>query len=59
MDSSGNQVITEDHDEAVRNGKMFLDKTAIPDFFGGFGANFNIRTSTLTCNLLIKLEVTV
>jgi hypothetical protein len=43
MDSSGNQVTTEDHDEAVRNGKMFLDKTAIPDFFGGFGANLQYK----------------
>ena len=43
IDSSGNQVITEDHDEAVRDGRMFLDKTAIPDFFGGFGANIQYK----------------
>ena len=43
IDSLGDQVITEDHDEAVSNGRMFLDKTAIPDFFGGFGANLEYK----------------
>ena len=48
IDNSGNQVITEDLEEAVRDAKMFLVKTAIPDFFGGFGANLHVRSSILT-----------
>jgi len=39
-DSNGNRVETEDYSEAATNGRVFLDKSAVPDVTGGFGANF-------------------
>lgn len=39
-DDSGDRVITEDYNDAVTNGRVFLDKSAIPQFTGGFGASF-------------------
>jgi hypothetical protein len=37
--STGNRVITEDYSDAATNGRVFLDKAAIPEVTGGFGAN--------------------
>ena len=39
-DSNGDRVETEDYSEAATNGRVFLDKSAVPDVTGGFGANF-------------------
>ena len=39
-DSNGNRVETEDYSDAATNGRVFLDKSAVPDVTGGFGANF-------------------
>ena len=38
-DSNGDRVETEDYGDAATNGRVFLDKSAIPDVTGGFGAN--------------------
>ena len=37
--TTGNRVITEDYSDAATNGRVFLDKAAIPEVTGGFGAN--------------------
>ena len=39
VDGTGETVVTEDYNDAATNGRTFLDKEAIPDFFGGFGFN--------------------
>lgn len=38
-DSNGARVETEDYSEAVTNGRVFLDKNALPKMNGGFGVN--------------------
>ena len=38
-DSNGERVETEDYSEAVTNGRVFLDKAAVPKVNGGFGLN--------------------
>ena len=38
-DSNGDRVETEDYSDAVTNGRVFLDKSALPNVNGGFGIN--------------------
>ena len=38
-DSNGDRIETEDYSEAATNGRVFLDKSAVPKVNGGFGAN--------------------
>jgi TonB-linked SusC/RagA family outer membrane protein len=54
-DSTGKEVITEDHADATTDGRAFLGKTAIPDFFGGFGTN--IQYGNFSLNLQFSYQI--
>ena len=45
--TSGEREITENHAEAVENGRVFVGKKAIPDLMGGFGANVSFGDFSL------------
>lgn len=53
--STGERVITEDHAEATTNGRVFLDKQAIPDLTGGFGANVSFGDFSLGLQFAFQL----
>jgi hypothetical protein len=55
IDDSGAEVVTEDHAVATENGRTFLGKTAIPDFFGGFGTN--VQYGNFSLNLQFSYQV--
>jgi TonB-linked SusC/RagA family outer membrane protein len=50
------QIKTEDHAEATENGRMFLDKRAIPDITGGFGANFQVGNFSLNLQFAYQIR---
>ncbi|TYA69788.1 SusC/RagA family TonB-linked outer membrane protein [Seonamhaeicola marinus] len=45
--STGEKIITEDYATAVREGREFLGKRAIPDVTGGFGTNIQVGNFSL------------
>ncbi len=45
--TTGEQTKTEDHAVATTNGRMFLNKSAIPDLTGGFGTNLQVGDFSL------------
>ena len=46
-DTTGEEIITEDYASAVTSGREFLNKRAIPDVTGGFGANLELGNFSL------------
>lgn len=46
-DTTGERIITEDYASAVTSGREFLNKTAIPDITGGFGADLQLGNFSL------------
>lgn len=45
--TTGENIITEDYADAVTNGRQFINKKAIPDITGGFGANLQLGNFSL------------
>jgi TonB-linked SusC/RagA family outer membrane protein len=46
-DATGKSIITETYADAVKNGREFLNKKAIPSITGGFGTNVEIGNFSL------------
>jgi TonB-linked SusC/RagA family outer membrane protein len=46
-DATGKTIITETYADAVKNGREFLNKKAIPSITGGFGTNIEIGNFSL------------
>ena len=53
--TTGNRVITEDYNDAVTNGRVFIDKSAIPDFTGGFGINLDYYSFNLNMQFAYQI----
>ena len=49
------QIKTEDHAVATENGRMFLNKSAIPDITGGFGTN--VQVGKFSLNLQFAYQI--
>ena len=46
-ETTGERIITEDYASAVTSGREFINKRAIPDFTGGFGADLQLGNFSL------------
>jgi TonB-linked SusC/RagA family outer membrane protein len=53
--TTGEQIITEDYAEAIENGRVFLDKQAIPTITGGFGTNIQVGNFSLGLQFAYQL----
>ena len=53
--TSGERVITEDYNDAVTNGRVFIDKSAIPDVTGGFGINVDYHNFDLSMQFAYQI----
>jgi TonB-linked SusC/RagA family outer membrane protein len=52
---TGENMITEEYADAVKNGRQFLDKQAIPTITGGFGTNVQIGNFSLGLQFAYQL----
>ncbi|MFT6065762.1 MAG: TonB-linked SusC/RagA family outer membrane protein [Polaribacter sp.] len=52
---TGESIATEDYADAVENGRVFLDKQAIPTITGGFGTNVQVGNFSLGLQFAYQL----